>query len=135
MILDRILLSKINIIGKSFLKKANIEEYPHNINEMARFLNSLKESINNNEFEGVLIGNILFSFVSDLRIRDRNTTSRIFEDIFSALFSKECRDTSSRSNPKSIPEIIALDALCKNDDWLISTDLAGNKREKADLTL
>lgn len=135
MILDRILLSKINIIGKSFLKKANIEEYPHNINEMARFLNTLKESINNNEFEGVLIGNILFSFVSDLRIRDRNTTSRIFEDIFSALFSKECRDTSSRSNPKSIPEIIALDALCKNDDWLISTDLAGNKREKADLTL
>lgn len=135
MILDRILLSKINIIGKSFLKETNIEEYPHNINEMVRFLNTLKNSINNNEFEGVLIGNILFSFVSDMRIRDRNTTSRVFEDIFSALFSQESSDTSTRSNPKSIPEIIALDTLCKNNDWLISTDLAGNKREKADLIL
>ncbi|WP_016839652.1 hypothetical protein [Ureibacillus thermosphaericus] len=135
MILDKILLSKIDIIGKDLLKRANIKDYPKNIDEMYQFLSILKNSIDNNEFEGVLIGNILFSFVSDKDIRDRNTTSRIFEDIFSALFSKKSSDKSNRINPPSTYKIIALDKLCINDDWKISTDLSGNKREKADLIL
>ena len=34
-----------------------------------------------------------------------------------------------------LQEILNLDTLCENEDWLISTDLAGNKREKSDLEL
>lgn len=135
MILDKILLSKIDIVGETLLRRSDIKEYPKNIDEMYNFLNILKRSIDDNEFNGVLIGNILFSFVSDEEIRDRNTTSRIFEDIFAALFNQKCSDKTSRNNPQSTSEILLLDKLCINEDWNISTDLAGNKREKADLIL
>lgn len=135
MILDKILLSKIDMVGETLLMKSNIENHPKNIKEMYTFLNLLKRSIDNNEFDGVLIGNILFSFVSDEKIRDRNTTSRIFEDIFAALFNQKCSDKTSRSNPQSTSQILLLDKLCINEDWKISTDLSGNKREKADLIL
>lgn len=135
MILDKILLSKVNIIGEELLKRADIKGYPKNIDEMYDFLKTLDESINNNEFDGALLGNILFSFVSDKEIRDRNTNSRIFEDIFAALFSQKSSDKSNRTNPPATNEIIALDKLCVGDDWKISTDLSGNKREKADLIL
>ncbi|WP_069648954.1 hypothetical protein [Caloranaerobacter ferrireducens] len=135
MLLDKILLSKVNIIGKTLLERAGLIDYPRNIEEMFTFLQTLKESIDKNEFEGALIANILFSFVSNKEIRDRNTTPRIFEDIFSALFAQTPSDKKTRSNPKSTPQIMALDSLCKNEDWKISSDLSGNKREKADLIL
>lgn len=135
MILDKILLSKVYIIGNNILKRSNIEGHPHNIEEMNIFLNKLKESIEQNDFEGVLIGNILFSLVSDIEVRDRNTTSRIFEDIFSALFSKKSSDVSTRFNPETTNKIKELDVLYDTNGWKISSDLAGNKREKADLIL
>lgn len=135
MILDKLLLSNVGIIGKTLLNRADIKDYPKNIDEMELFLNTLKQSIDKNEFDGVLVGNILFSFVSDQEIRDRNTTSRTFEDIFTSLFSQECSDKSKRSNPSSTEEIRNLDILCADNDWKISTDLSGNKREKADLIL
>lgn len=135
MILDKLLIKNINIIGSNLVKKCALNEYPKNIAEMKTFLDALKSSIENNEFGGALIGNILFSFVSSEEIRDRNSTSRIFEDIFSALFNEKCSDKTKRSNPKSTDEILKLDALCENEDWKISGDLSGNKREKTDLTI
>ncbi len=135
MILDKLLFSNISIIGKSILNDCNLQSYPQNIHEMDLFLKQLKKSIDSNEFKGVLIANILFSFVSSVDIRDRNTTSRTFEDIFSALFGCKCTDRQFRTNPPIIEKIQQYDELCKNLDWKISTDLSGNKREKADLII
>lgn len=135
MILDKLLLQNTSSIGKSLLLKANLKSTPKNIDEMYSFLKATKESIESNEFEGALLGNILFSFVSSIEVRDRNVTSRIFEDIFAGLFNEKCTDKSQRSNPSVNQDILNLDTLCENEDWLISTDLSGNKREKSDLEL
>ena len=135
MILDKLLLQNTSSIGKRILQKAGLESTPKNINEMHLFLEATKKSIESNEFEGALLGNILFSFVSSTEVRDRNVTSRVFEDIFAGLFNEKCTDKTQRSNPSVIQDILNLDTLCKNEDWLISTDLAGNKREKSDLEL
>jgi len=86
MILDSLLFSNIDIIGKSLLKEAGLSNIPQNIYEMKTFLECLNNSINNNDFKGILIANILFLFVSSIEVRDRNTTARNFEDIFSSLF-------------------------------------------------
>lgn len=133
MILDSLLFSNIDVIGKKLLQEAGLKETPQNIYEMKKFLEHLNTSIELNDFKGIVIANILFSFVSDIKVRDRNTTARIFEDIFSALFGEHSTDTSSRNNPKPTEELKKLDYLCNGLDWNISSDLAGNKREKTDL--
>lgn len=135
MILDSLICSNIGIIGNSLCKEANINGKPKNIHEMKIFLEHLKYSINKNDFKGILIANIFFHFVSDIKIRNRNTTARTFEDIFSALFSCNSTDKNIRNNPKTTDDIIKYDSLCKLEDWKISTDLSTNKREKTDLTI
>ena len=135
MILDKLLFKNISIIGKKLLTECNLKSPPQNIFEMNIFLNHLKKSINENDFKGVLIADILYSFVSSIEVRDRNTTSRNFEDIFASLFGYKCTDKSSRPNPKSIPEIKEMDKYCINENWKISTALSGNKREKTDLII
>ena len=135
MILDKLLFNNISKIGSELLSECDINKYPKNILEMKIFLENLKCNIDNNTFNGAVLGDILFSFVSNIEIRDRNTTSRIFEDIFSNLFSVECTDNVTRSNPPSTKEISNLDLLSQNEGWSISTDLSGNKREKSDLSL
>ena len=135
MLLDRLLLQKIHIIIKKMMKDSKFSKLPQNIDEMYNFLKILKYNIETNTFEGALISNILFFFVSDKRIRDRKVTSRIFEDIFSSFFSLEPTDEKKRSNPPVPEKILALDELCKNENWKISSDLSGNKREKSDVIL
>lgn len=135
MILDELLFSKINIIGKSILDDCGLSSTPQNIEEMEVFLKELKSSIDKNDFKGILIANILFSFVSNISVRDRNTTARTFEDIFSSLFGCTCTDGHLRNNPTVTPNILAYDRYCLNENWKISTDLAGNKREKTDLVI
>ena len=135
MILDSLLFSKINIIGKSILKDCGLKSTPQNMDEMILFLLELKKSIEQNEFKGALIADILFSFVSNIDIRDRNTTARTFEDIFSSLFGCTCTDGHLRNNPNVTENILEYDVLCDNEDWKISSDLAGNKREKTDLVI
>ena len=135
MILDEILFSNISIIGRAIIKESGLTTYPQNITEMNIFLQTLKHSIDKNEFKGALIANILFSFVSSIEVRDRNTTSRNFEDIFSALFDCSCTDRQFRNNPPTTKEIQNLDYLCDGLTWKISTDLSGNKREKTDLVI
>jgi hypothetical protein len=135
MILDKLLFDNISILGKSFLIESGLTDIPQNIHEMNKFLETVKENIESNSFKGALFADILFSFVTDISIRDRNTTSRVFEDIFSALFSMKSTDVESRQNPPVNDEIKKLDSLCTTLDWKISTDLSGNKREKSDLSL
>lgn len=135
MILDSILFSKIKIIGNSLLEECNLHSLPNNIDDMKIFLLKLKHSIDSNEFKGVLIADILFSFVSSIHVRDRNTTARTFEDIFSSLFGCNCTDGHLRNNPVVSDNILAYDKYCNNENWKISTDLSGNKREKTDLII
>lgn len=136
MILDKLLFDKIEPIGKSILNKGGLSKRPSNLEEMTIFLNTVNESMNKQDFDGLLIGNLFFSFVSSIEVRDRKTTARTFEDIFSALFGCLSTDTTNRQNPIPPKEVLALDAInSKNDDWRISTDLSTNKREKADLHL
>lgn len=135
MILDSLLFSNINIIGKSLLAECNLTNTPQNIDEMKTFLEHLKKSIYTNDFKGVLIANILFSFVSDINVRDRNTTARTFEDIFSSLFGCICTDGFCRNNPTPPPVILNYDKTCINENWKVSSDLSGNKREKTDLVI
>ncbi len=134
MILDQLLFEKIEPVGKSILNKANLHNPPSNYIEMYNFLSEVKKSIEAEDFDGLLIGNIFYSFVSSIEVRDRKTTARTFEDIFSALFGLKASDTQKRCNPSPTPELLALDALNdKNESWKISSDITGNKREKADI--
>lgn len=135
MILDSLLFSNINVIGKSLLKEAGLKNTPQNIYEMKTFLEYLNTSIAANDFKGIVIANILFSFVSDINVRDRNTTARTFEDIFSSLFGCTCTDGFLRNNPLPTQTILNYDLVCSNEDWKTSTDLSGNKREKTDLII
>mgnify|MGYP000986790822 CR=1 FL=1 len=135
MLLDKILFEKLGGVGQHLLNKANLNFAPSSTDEMSLFLNALKRSIKEQEFEGVLLGNILFHFVTSVEVRDRQVTSRIFEDIFASLFSSKSTDRGVRRNPVSEDEILALDYLCNNEDWKISQDLQGNKREKSDVKL
>lgn len=136
MILDKLLFEQISPIGKSFIEESGIKCVPKNYIDMSKFLKTIDDSIKNEKSSGLLIGNIFFSFVSSIEVRDRQTTSRIFEDIFSGLFGSKPTDTSNRQNPAVPESVLELDSLnSSTDDWKISTDLAANKREKVDLYL
>jgi len=135
MLFDDLLFENLSIIGNSLIRKSNLNSQPKNIHEIEIFLNTLKNSILNNEFDGLITGLIFFKFVTCTDVRDRSTTSRTFEDIFSALFGTKSTDTQVRVNPTPPKEILALNFLSENYDWNISTDLAGNRREKADLSI
>lgn len=135
MILDKLLMESLGKVGQVLLKKSNLSEAPKDIIQMNTFLQTIKKSIEDDEFEGTILGNIFFYFVSCVEVRDRNTTSRTFEDIFSGLFNQKCTDSEQRTNPLPSAEILKLDSLCKDYGWKISTDLSGNKREKSDLNI
>ena len=83
MILDKLLFEQISSIGKSLLNKSGLHSVPQNIEEMGKFLESSKVAYEKGEFDGLLFANILFGFVSNIDVRDRHVTARIFEDIFS----------------------------------------------------
>lgn len=135
MILDKLLFDNISIIGKNIIKELNLDTAPSNVEEMHKFLELIKKKIELDDFEGALIGKILFSFVSSKEVRDRNTTSRTFEDIFSSLFEQTSTDKSVRTNPVTNEEISEFNKLTEDYDWSISGDLSGNKREKSDLNI
>lgn len=135
MILDKILLENIGIVGRKLLNEANLATAPSNIEEMHRFLESLKVGIEKNEFSALLLGKILFSFVSSVEVRNRKTTARTFEDIFSGLFEQVSTDTAQRKNPISPDIIRKYDIYSEGKNWNISSDVSANKREKSDLNL
>ena len=136
MILDKLLFEQISAIGTSLINKAGLDGAPKNIDEMGKFLEAAKVAYETEEFDGLLFANILFDFVSSIEVRDRHVTARQFEDIFSALFQTKPSDKTSKKNPSVSSEIAELDRYnSKEDNWRISTDLSGNKREKADISI
>jgi hypothetical protein len=136
MILDKILIEQLPRLGNTLMRDCNIRKSsPENLNELRIFLERLKKGIESDEFESAIIGRVIYSFISSSEVRDRNTTSRNFEDIFSHLFSSKPTDSQARVNPEVSPHILELDKLTINEDWQISKDLASNKREKIDVML
>lgn len=135
MILDKLLFNNISIIGTHIINELGLDSAPSNTEEMLKFLELIKKKIMLDDFEGSLIGKILYSFVSSEEVRDRHSTARTFEDIFSALFEETSTDSSKRTNPITTAEIEKFDVLTHTLDWNISGDLSGNKREKSDLNI
>ena len=135
MFLDKLLLSQLKPVGQSLLKKSGLSSYPKDAKQMAKFLATIKDNIESQSFDGLIVGNIFFNFVTSIEVRDRLTSSRIFEDIFCNLFGLEPTDTNTRENPNTTKEIQELDKFNIHDDWKISEDLSSNKREKADVHL
>ena len=136
MILDKILIEQLPRLGYTLMRDCNIKNSsPENLDELKIFLERLKKGIESDEFESAIIGRVIYSFISSSEVRDRNTTSRNFEDIFSHLFSSKPTDTETRINPRVSAEILELDRLTVNENWQISKDLASNKREKIDVRL
>lgn len=133
MLFDKFLFLEIGKVGKSLLQKSGLSTAPTSASEMAKFLLTVKSNIDDESFDGLLLGNIFFSFVTNIEVRDRQVTSRIFEDIFSGIFSLTPTDKTVRRNPVPVEELIKLDVLCHDEDWNISSDLSGNKREKTDV--
>lgn len=131
MILDKLLIERLNLIGKEIIKNTNIDTSPKSSEEMFIFWSKFRDMIEEDDTGAVILGNILFNFLTNKDIRDRQTNSRLFEDIFASLFNSVSTDISPRKNPY-IPEYIkAYDKL----DSKISSSLAANKREKCDVLI
>lgn len=133
MILDKYLINQLETIGKRILDYAGLKSAPTNIQEMYTFLESFQKLSHLNDNAAALVCEILFSFVTSEEVRDRHTSPRDFEDIFCSLFGTISTDTVNKSNPLVENEIVKYDLYSENEDWNISTDLSGNKREKADV--
>lgn len=133
MILDKYLISQLEPIGKRIMKHAKLESAPTNIQEMYTFLQALQKLSLQNDDAAALVCEILFSFVTSEEVRDRHTSPRAFEDIFCSLFGTKSTDTVTKNNPRVESKITKYDCYSKDEDWNISTDLSGNKREKADV--
>lgn len=125
MIFDEELLKLLPKLGE-------VEKPPQNIDDLYNFFTDLENKIENNDFNAQLIGYIFYKFISSKDVRDRKVTSRVFEDLISTLFKGATFDDESKPNP-SVPDYIKkYDKFSVNRDWNISSDLSGNKREKAD---
>lgn len=136
MLLDKYLIDNLNVLGVKIMKKSGLDAAPKNFNEMIKFFETLKkEAENNDNVSANMIYKVLYNFVSSVEVRDRHTSPRFFEDIFAAVFDTYGTDTQRRDNPVSTSEIKKYDIFTKNEDWDISADLSGNKREKADVRI
>lgn len=133
MILDNSLISLLTPIGNKIMQSAGLPNAPTNINELYTFTRELKRLAEANDNSAALVCHILYSFVTSEEVRDRHTSPREFEDIFGSLFGTVSTDSISRTNPIAPDYIKAYDRINSNDNWKISTDLSGNKREKADV--
>jgi hypothetical protein len=132
-IIDKFLLNLIPRFGLEVKEYLSLNSYPQNVQELSFFLNGIRQKIENNDFLGSLFASILFHFITSIEVRDRQSTSRTFENILAGLFDSEPADLDNRQNPQVTNEILAYDQLCNlNENWLISQDLSGNKREKCD---
>ncbi len=135
MYLDKILFDELEELGTELKRKAGLKNNPKNIEEMSKFILQIKKEIDNESFCGAMIGTLLYRFVTSLEVRDRQTTSRLFEDLFSALFGVKATDENTRKTPIVPTYIKELDTICEGKSWSISGDLATNRREKADVII
>lgn len=59
----------------------------------------------------------------------------LLKTFFLHYFGCTCTDGFLRNNPIPSQIILNYDSICKNENWKISSDLSGNKREKTDLII
>lgn len=136
MLLDKYLIETLDLLGLNIMKKAGLTTCPTNLDELYSFFKTLKvEAEINKNAAANMIYQVLYNFVSSAEVRDRHTSPREFEDIFCSIFGTESTDTGVRVNPTPTKEILEYDKFTIGDDWNISTDLCGNKREKADVSI
>ncbi|MBE7012961.1 MAG: hypothetical protein E7416_02670 [Ruminococcaceae bacterium] len=136
MLLDKYLIENLDLLGMKIMKKAGLNSTPHNLKQLYCFFETLKnEAEIKNSPSANMIYQILYSFVSSEDVRDRHTSPREFEDIFCSLFGTSCSDDKNRENPKPTDGILKYDIFTIEEDWNISSDLCGNKREKADASI
>ena len=136
MLLDKYLIKKLNLLGNKIMRKAGLTSAPSNIEQLYCFFKTLKiEAEIKNDAAANMIYQVLYNFVSSAEVRDRHTSPREFEDIFCSIFSTTSTDARSRTNPLSTKEILDYDRFTTEDEWDISSDLSGNKREKADASI
>ena len=115
------------------MRKAGLNAAPQNYEQIVHFFEVLKsEAEEHDDVSANMIYQILYTFVSSVEVRDRHTSPRIFEDIFSSVFNTKSTDTTRRENPSIPQDILRFDRYTRQEDWAISTDLSSNKREKAD---
>lgn len=134
-ILDQIFNDILKEIGKNILQEKLSKNQPENINDLFQIFNTIKLGIENKEKRFGLLGYIFYNFISSNEARKRKVTARNVEDLLSFFLGGDVQDEVSKSNPTVPKEIEELDSLCKNEDWKISEDLAGNKREKDDIKI
>lgn len=132
MILDKLLFTEIKNIGNIIMQEANLKSKPSNAHHMHLFWSQFSKGLSENKMYYVLLGNILFHFITNTSVRNRQTNSRIFEDIFSALFGSISSDVKIRNNP-SVCESVAFYDKNTPQNKFISDAMSGNKREKCDL--
>lgn len=136
MLLDKYLIENLDLLGLNIMKKAGLTSCPTNADELYSFLKTLKaEAETNKNAAANMIYQVLYNFVSSAEVRDRHTSPREFEDIFCSIFGTTSTDTGTRANPAPTKEILEYDKFTTSEDWDISTDLCGNKREKADASI
>ncbi len=136
MLLDKYLIENLDLIGFNIMKKAGLSSAPSNLDQLYRFFETLKEEAETNKNAAAnMIYQVLYNFVSSAEVRDRHTSPREFEDIFCSIFGTSSTDAGSRENPLPTAEILKYDKFTTAEDWNISTDLCGNKREKADASI
>lgn len=136
MLLDKYLIENLDLLGLKIMKKAGLTAAPVNLDELYQFFAALKEEAEkNNDAAANMIYQVLYNFVSSAEVRDRHTSPREFEDIFCSVFGTESTDDSSRANPRPTKDIMEYDKYTYTEDWNISSDLCGNKREKADASI
>ena len=136
MLLDKYLIENLNLLGFKIMKKAGLSSAPTNLEQLYSFFKTLKEEAETNRDAAAnMIYQVLYSFVSAAEVRDRHTSPREFEDIFCSIFGTSSTDDSSRENPRPTEEILEYDKYTTNESWNISSDLCGNKREKADASI
>jgi hypothetical protein len=132
-IIDKFLLNLIPKFGFEVKEFLSLKKYPQDIQELSLFLNAIRGKIVDNDFLASLFASILFNFITSIEVRDRQSTSRTFENVLAGLFNSQPADLDNRQNPEVTGEILAFDQLCNpKENWLISQDLSGNKREKSD---
>ena len=134
MLLDKYLIDNLNLLGVKIMKEAGLASAPQDYHQMVSFFETLKKMAEEkDDVSANMVYQVLYNFVSSVEVRDRHTSSRVFEDIFAAIFNTESTDISKRENPSPSDAILEFDHLTKNENWKISTDLSNNKREKADV--
>lgn len=139
MLLDKFLLNELeNISSKIVNLNSDID-----LNVLINFWIQVRDSINNYRVEeeidkknmpAIILGNLLFCFVTNTDIRNRKVTSRIFEDIFSGLFNSEATDEKYRENPNVTPDVESLFRNNKDSKELLAL-ISSNKREKTDVII